>query len=326
MMAAPKRIATHNGTFHADEAFAVYMLKKTKKFANAVVTRTRDEEVINKADVVVDVGGVYEHEKNRFDHHQRGFKGTFDEKHVTPLSSAGLVYKHFGLEVLANMLSWPQSDERLKVLYAKIYDDFVEGFDGIDNGVSQYPNDIKPKYKESTNISSRVARLNPWWNQKSDDLDARFARAVEMVGTEFEDRVMYLGKAWLPARTIVESGLTSRNKHHPSGRIIVFEEFCPWKEHLHRLETEHHIGNDVQPYYVIYPDESGKWRVQAVPKTPESFESRKALPEPWRGLRDNVLSEKSGIEGCVFVHASGFIGGTITKVSALEMATKALAM
>ena len=29
----------------------------------------------------------------------------------------------------------------------------------------------------------------------------------------------------------------------------------------------------------------------------------------WRGLRDNELSEKSGIPGCIFVHASGFIGG-----------------
>ena len=66
-----------------------------------------------------------------------------------------------------------------------------------------------------------------------------------------------------------------------------------------------------QPIYVIYPDETGKnWRVQAVPVSPESFESRKALPEAWRGVRDDELSKLSGIEGCVFVHASGFIGGT----------------
>jgi hypothetical protein len=60
---------------------------------------------------------------------------------------------------------------------------------------------------------------------------------------------------------------------------------------------------------VLYPDESAKWRIQAVPRSPDSFESRKALPEPWRGLRDEELSAKTGVPGCIFIHASGFIGG-----------------
>ena len=65
-----------------------------------------------------------------------------------------------------------------------------------------------------------------------------------------------------------------------------------------------------KPFYVVYPDETaGTWRVQAVPVSSDSFESRKALPEAWRGLRDEKLSEVSGIEGGIFVHASGFIGG-----------------
>ena len=64
--------------------------------------------------------------------------------------------------------------------------------------------------------------------------------------------------------------------------------------------------------YIVYPDESGgNWRIQAVPVSPHSFESRKALPEPWRGVRDDALSELSGIPGGIFVHASGFIGGMI---------------
>ena len=62
--------------------------------------------------------------------------------------------------------------------------------------------------------------------------------------------------------------------------------------------------------YIIYPDETASaWRVQAVPLNSESFESRKALPEEWRGLRDDELSSTSGVPDCIFVHASGFIGG-----------------
>lgn len=46
--------------------------------------------------------------------------------------------------------------------------EFIEAIDGIDNGVSQYPSDIKPKYRSRTDLSSRVGRLNPWWNQPTD--------------------------------------------------------------------------------------------------------------------------------------------------------------
>jgi uncharacterized UPF0160 family protein len=50
---------------------------------------------VEPLDIVVDVGGVYSPEKQRYDHHQRGFTEVFGfggfEK--TKLSSAGLVYK-----------------------------------------------------------------------------------------------------------------------------------------------------------------------------------------------------------------------------------------
>ena len=42
-------------------------------------------------------------------------------------------------------------------------------------------------------------------------------------------------------------------------------------------------------------------RVQAVPITPGSFVNRKPLPEPWRGKRDQELSQLSGIENCIFI-------------------------
>jgi uncharacterized UPF0160 family protein len=64
--------------------------------------------------------------------------------------------------------------------------------------------------------------------------------------------------------------------------------------------------------------------VQAVSVSPDRFESRKALPEKWRGLRDDKLSQETGIPGCVFVHMSGFIGGNMTYEGALEMARAAL--
>jgi uncharacterized UPF0160 family protein len=84
------------------------------------------------------------------------------------------------------------------------------------------------------------------------------------------------------------------------------------------------VTDEAKPFYVVYPDETaGTWRIQAVPVSPDSFESRKALPDVWRGLRDEKLSEVSGIDGGVFVHASGFIGGTSRRL-ALILLTKRL--
>jgi uncharacterized UPF0160 family protein len=277
---------------------------------------------------VVDVGGVYDEGKQRFDHHQRGFTEVFGHGFETKLSSAGLVYKHFGKEVIANRTQLPLDDEKVTTLWLKIYKEFVEAIDAIDNGISQYPTDLAPKYHSRTDLSSRVARLNPAWNQPFDSvtLDNQFAKASALTGEEFVDRMFYYANAWLPARGLVSAALETSLKVHPSRKIVLFEQFLPWKEHLFELESAS-TSVATKAIYVIYPDESGgNWRIQAVPVTPESFESRKALPEVWRGLRDEVLNETSGIEGCVFVHASGFIGGNQSREGALQMAITALDM
>ena len=50
-------------------------------------------QILETLDAVIDVGGVFDSEKDRFDHHQRGFDHTFGRGFVTKLSSAGLIYK-----------------------------------------------------------------------------------------------------------------------------------------------------------------------------------------------------------------------------------------
>ncbi|KAF9569590.1 metal-dependent protein hydrolase [Agrocybe pediades] len=327
-----KIIGTHNGTFHCDEALAVFLLRQTATYRDAGLKRTRDPAVLATCDIVVDVGAVYDESKQLFDHHQRGFTEVFGHGYETKLSSAGLVYKHFGKEVIANKIQLPITDAKVEVLWLKLYREFIEALDGIDNGVSQYPSDIKPKYRNRTDLSSRVGQLNPWWNQPTDavTVDARFETASALTGSEFFGRLDYYANAWLPARDLVIASVAnSKATFDPTGKIILFEQFLPWKEHLFELESDP-SATEVEPnqaIYVVYPDETaGNWRVQAVPVTPESFESRKALPEAWRGLRDEELSKASGIEGGIFIHASGFIGGNKTKEGALKIAQAALSM
>ena len=51
---------------------------------------------------------------------------------------------------------------------------------------------------------------------------------------------------------------------------------------------------------------------------------RLSLPAEWCGLRDEQLSQVSGVPGCVFAHANSFIGGNLTYERALSMAQKTL--
>ena len=73
------------------------------------MVRSRDPAVLEKCDIVIDVGGVYDHETLRYDHHQRGYDERFDLKvgkdgtsgeRCTKLSASGLVYRHYGREVI----------------------------------------------------------------------------------------------------------------------------------------------------------------------------------------------------------------------------------
>jgi len=324
-------IGTHSGTFHADEALAVHLVRKLEPFKNADLVRTRDPKILEDCDIVVDVGGVYDDSAKRYDHHQRGFDETFGASWKTKLSSAGLIYKHYGKDIIASHLSTSLDDPSVSILYERVYGDFIEGLDGIDNGITQYEAtqpgvEVRQKYKSRTGLSARVGGLNPAWNEPYDDtiLDAQFLKASALTGEEFYRALDYAAKAWLPARKIVEDAFNARSSG-PHEQILVFESSAPWKEHLFDIEREAQLREDKQILFVLYSEgASGKWRVQAVPKSPESFENRKGLPEPWRGVRDDALSKLTGIDGCIFVHASGFIGGNQTKAGAVEMAVKAI--
>jgi len=218
--------------------------------------------------------------------------------------------------------------EELDVVFYHVYQLFIESLDGIDNGINQYDTDLKPKYKISTDLSSRVGHLNPQWNQQAtkEEIYSQFLLAVKMTGSELIDAIKFTVSSWLPARQIVYNTIQERFSIHPSGQIIVFRDQRPiWKSHLHEIEKELGISEDDNKkiLYVLFADVgANKWRIQCVPEIDKEFESRKGLPEPWRGIRDQALSTLTGIDGCVFVHASGFIGGNDTYEGVLKMAVQ----
>ena len=343
------RIGTHNGHFHADEALAVYMLKMLPDYAAASLVRSRDPAVLDTCHTVVDVGGEYDDAKNRYDHHQRTFTTTFPD-HETKLSSAGLVYMHFGRAIIAQHTKLPIDHPDVELLYQKLYDDFIEAVDANDNGISQYDNDklgsagISKRFNiGGTTLASMVGDLNhedpmnPGVNRSTEsepqaEEDHRFGLASSLMGNTFLRKLHGASTAWLPARGIVKNAFDARTQNDPSGQLMVLPRAgIPWKEHLYDIEDETRVPEDKKVLYVLYPEKEepgSKWRIQAVSKDFVSFQNRKSLPEPWRGVRDSDLDGVLGKDvedGAVFIHASGFVGGHKTESGVRAMAALALA-
>lgn len=321
------KIGTHNGVFHCDEILACYMLKRVPLYQNAEIVRTRDQQTLDTCNIVVDVGGVYDPVHHRYDHHQRDFNETMnslnpDKPWKTKLSSAGLVYHHFGDKIIRAILGDEYGDDAVRSIYNQVYEYFIQEIDGIDNGVQMF--DGEPKYTITTGLSARVQNFNPAWNSAGQNETESFYKAYELVGREFEDRVKFVATIWWPARHLVRQAMENRYKIHPSGEIIEFPggKAIPWKEHLFQLEKE--LNPEPNVKFVLFSDSNGNWRVQAVPRAARSFICRLFLLEEWQGLRDEKLSSVSGIDGCIFVHSTGFIGGNKTREGALEMAIKCL--
>ena len=97
-------IISHSGVFHADEvtAIALIAVAEGRGLENYHITRTR-EKLDTLTGIFIDVGGVYDPENNRFDHHQ-----ITDGK----LSSAGMVWKE--ISKLPRFKDAPSIDKLIK--------------------------------------------------------------------------------------------------------------------------------------------------------------------------------------------------------------------
>jgi len=343
-------IGTHNGHFHADEALAVFLLRLLPTYQSSPLVRTRDPETLSTCHTVVDVGGEYDPPRNRYDHHQREFNEVFPS-HNTKLSSAGLVYKHFGRDIISQQTGLDISSEDVEILYQKLYDDFIEPFDANDNGISIYDSKaltnagVTKQFEDrGFSIASVVNRYNHPHDradaerpkeQQQEAEDARFLKASAFTGEQFVYELGDKHRSWLPARYVVRKAYDGRHQYDPAGQIMVIpyrKEGVPWSDHLYSLEAEaaKKAGTEANQHhvlYVLFPENGeadSKWRIRAVSVEGAGFQNRKDLPDMWKGLRDEELSKVSEIPGGVFIHASGFIGGNKTFDGALAMAKKAL--
>ena len=314
-------IGTHSGTFHGDEVLATLLLKYLPKAGNSVVVRTRNNAILDQCDIVCDVGGKYDPTTNRYDHHMKEFNVCYDEENKIKMSSAGLIYKHLGKDIIVNILDkygWlEQNKTHIDEIIRKLYVNFIMMVDAVDNGINAFPDNLKPKYINNTSYASRIARLNPEWNVSDMNVNDRFKRAWDIAEEELYYHFVHLANGYFIAYDIVHKAIKERFKVHASGNVIHLEQNCPWKEILFNIEKAEQMEGTIK--FVLFMNQNGEYTISTVPVTLGNFAYRKGLPRLWRGLREDALKEKSGIDDMVFVHVSGFIGAAKSFESAMKV-------
>ncbi len=289
-----KKIVTHSGNFHADEVFACAVLSTLHDGAVEIV-RSRDPEVWETGDYVVDVGGVYNSVARRFDHHQEG--GAGKRENGIPYSSFGLVWKEYGEGVSGSVYASRMIDRRI-----------VQPIDAGDNGVETFTvsGETSPYI-----LQDIVSAFRPGWNEKRTE-DEGFFEAFDVAKKILMREIVRTLGEEEGRRRAEEAYVQAEDK-----RIIILDDHYPWYEVL---------GSRPEPVYVVMPSSGidGKWKVVVVRSNMHSFKNRKDFPASWAGKTGDELAQISGVSDALFCHNKLFIVVAGSKEGALALARLAI--
>jgi len=301
-----KKIVTHDANFHADDVFAVatlqiYLDKIGEKYK---VVRSRDKDIIDSADFVVDTGKVYDEETNRFDHHQE----TFHDKGYLgiPYSSFGLVWKHYGMQICGE-------EKQNKNVWTKLRNEFVSVIDANDNGLITSQPAIKGL--QPLDPETFIFSFKPPFNERNETtMYKTFLEAVAFAKGFLEREIASMLQKE-ESREEFEKILKSKKNYLKTDSLLalILPKPFPWKDFLDMDD------NDFD--FVVSEREEGVWMAQGVPKNKSTMEL-KVVKKSWAGLTDEELSEKAGVSDLVFYHKTGYLLVGKTKESIVEALKK----
>lgn len=287
-------IVTHDGTFHADEVFAIAFLRKFVLSKSIEIIRTRDEAILrnsinDRKCFVIDVGRKFDDKNKNFDHHQRFFKESWEDGIV--LSSCGLIWQ------------WMKKKGYLKkysnYVLTNIEKKVIKKIDLHDNGQRTWP------------LASMVSLCN----RENSTMD-NFNNALSIVGF-YIDNIFYQEMLNEKNDAIFENDLLN----YDDGGVFYSSLSLKNGALLKRL------SQNTKALVIVYQnheDEDTKWYAKSLKRYYEDFdEPVSALaPEKWRGLSNKRLIDQSGMKGSVFVHRSGYMCICKNKKTSVLMAEK----
>lgn len=314
-------LVTHSTNFHADDICATAVLtlyfKSFYPKMKVIVKRSLDEKVIEAADIVYDIGKIYDPKKMRFDHHQKG--GAAVRENGIQYAAFGLVWKHFGLDVCAAHFQKTTGKKCTKAQAQKIFEimekRIVCHIDGMDNGQMTYKEtfeDVVPltvdNYFEMCKVAvsskdSDIAKTNKAF-------DKEFFRLVPTMQEMLEHMLAYAIFKERDESLALRAYAKSKDK-----RVIICDRYYYFN--FKKLP---------EPLVIVFPGSRGGWNAKTVRIEDASYDARFYFPKNWGGLSDVELEKVSGVKGAQFCHNGGFIIAADTKEGVLEMVHKAFAI
>lgn len=319
------KIATHDGSFHADETLACAII--THLHPDAEIIRSRDPQLLETADIIIDVSGI--NDEKHFDHHSNEFNLT--RPNGINYATAGLMWVKFArpfLEKVAvdNMtakLRTELTDEVYKATEERIDREIMYMVDLNDNG--QLNSYIKEQFPtENKEALEMMDNLNEFYLM-SPDISYLVAKQNVPNATNseqnknFEITVSFLRQMLVNAALnalYIELGISKVLSLYDGGELLILKEKLPW---THAVQA--HFDTFKNCKLAIYPDRKRGWRIQSLPYSKsERFRNRLNAPKAWRGLDEAELDKATGLTGTIFVHRGGFTGGAMEFETNLEMA------
>lgn len=330
-------VGTHDGRFHADEVMGVTFLKILYDLLGEKIQlfRSRDPDVLNKCDIVLDVGQVYDPSKRRFDHHQKSCSEIFYEEEQKKrsrvlLSSAGMTWKEFGKIIVELYLSSQYGDSVqasdypniIEQAYHKIYNNVVKETDAHDNGQSMiYEECDKPeiyRYKKNLDHGNTIAKLNNGVSKDTkadastdEEVERRRKEAAERKNNQF---VLATELTELTIRIHMDSILEEivrEVKDLPVLKKLFDERKVPYL-----LDIPNNVSSDPKLiskvdvkqellYTVYYQEHSKVWSFGTMQVPGQQFVNRKNLLSI-EALKERLTPEE--FADVIFVHKNLFCG------------------
>ncbi len=280
------QIVTHDGSFHADEVFAIATLQllnsEDRGGAGPLeVVRTRDRDLISAADLRIDVGFRDDPATGDFDHHQRSFDRA--RPNGVRYASFGLIWREFGRRACGG------DGQVADAVDATL----VQSVDAADSGqrlAELVVDDVHPM-----TVGGVIGGLNGRWDETlSPEAERqRFEQALELARGVLSREIASVASARRAVR-IVEEAIAAA----PDPRLVELPVNAPWKRAL--------VPATSDAVFVIYPKRLG-FGLEGVPLELGTFELRRELPAEWAGLEGEELVAVTGVEDAVFCHAKRFL-------------------
>jgi uncharacterized UPF0160 family protein len=291
------KVATHSGSFHADDVLALAALTLLGDPVETV--RTRDPEMMAACDVRVDVGFRSDPATGDFDHHQR--EGAGARSNGIRYASFGLVWREYGARLCGGDAAVADRVDR----------SLVQAVDANDTGqavVAPVLDGVRPM-----TVSGVIGGLNPTWEEDltPEEERARFDEAVALAARVLEREIASAAAGQRAVRLVADAIQGAADP-----RVIALDRDVPWKEVV--------VGSAPEALFVVYPKRQG-WGLEAVPRELGSFENRRDLPAAWAGLDGPDLARLTGVEDALFCHAKRFLAVARTREGIAELAAQALA-